>query len=236
MSGRSSVNERAGVLAIVPARAGSKRLPGKNLLPVAGKPMIAWTLEAAMQSESIVDVLVTSDDDAVLAIARAMGVRHVVSRPAALAADDTTSAAVVSHALAHCAEAGLAYETLCLLQPTSPLRTAADIDGAVSLHRASGKPVVSVCETDHPLAWCVDVDTHGTIHRIETPLPSRAWRLNGAVYVIGVAAFLARPEFMPPGTLAYEMDRARSVDVDTLLDYRVCEALAGTMPGRSTRT
>ncbi|MGO4551573.1 hypothetical protein AB4059_10780 [Lysobacter sp. 2RAF19] len=212
----------AGTLAIIPARAGSVRLPGKNLRALGGKPMIAWTIEAALASASIDAVLVTSDDTGVLALAREMGVHDVVRRPDALATSTATSADVVMHALN--ASVG-AHSSFCLLQPTSPLRAIADIDGAIGLHRKSGLPVVSVCETPHPLAWCVGVGDDGAIQPIDAALPAPTYTLNGAIYALSIAGFRADPRFTPPGTLAYRMPRDRSVDVDTLQEFLLCEVL-----------
>lgn len=213
--------ELASTLAIVPARAGSKRLPGKNLRLLGGKPMIAWTLEAALASKSINAVCVTSDDEDVLALARSMGVQHIVHRPVELASDTATSEDVVLHALDACG----AHSRLCLLQPTSPLRMIEDIDGALALQQRVVRPVVSVCETTHPLAWCVGLDADDSLQAIDAPLPTPAFEFNGAIYVIDIDAFRNNPCFTPSGTRAFRMPRNRSIDVDTLFDFRVCEAL-----------
>ena len=222
------MSELAGTLAVIPARAGSQRLPGKNLRALGGKPMIAWTIEAALACAAIDAVCVTSDDDAVLALAQSLGVHHVVRRPAALATDTATSADVVLHALDACASK---HHSLCLLQPTSPLRTSDDIDGALALHRARALPVVSVGPTAHPLAWCAGVGDDDTLQRIDATLPDPAFVLNGAIYAIGIDAFRADPRFTPPGTLAFRMARDHSVDVDTLQDFLLCEALLAVRGG-----
>lgn len=215
------MSDGTGTLAIIPARAGSVRLPGKNLRLLGGKPMIAWTIEAALASASIDAVLVTSDSDAVLALAREMGAHHVMRRPEALATSTATSADVVAHAL----DTGTWHASFCLLQPTSPLRAVEDIDGALALHRSAKRPVVSVCETPHPLAWCVGVGDDGVVEPIDASLPAPAYTFNGAIYALSVAGFRADARFTPPGTLAYRMPRDRSVDVDTLRDFLLCELL-----------
>lgn len=211
-----------GTLAIIPARAGSVRLPRKNVRALGGKPMIAWTIEAALASASIAAVLVTSDDSDVLALAREMGVHQVIHRPESLATSTASSTDVVMHALN---VDGGAHASFCLLQPTSPLRSVADIEGALRLHRPAGQPVVSVCETAHPLVWCVGVDDDGVVQPIDARLPAPAYTLNGAIYALTVDGFRADARFTPPGTLAFRMPRDRSVDVDTLQDFLLCEAL-----------
>jgi CMP-N-acetylneuraminic acid synthetase len=229
MSGRSSVTDDGRIMAIIPARKGSKRLPGKNLLPVAGKPMIQWTIEAAFESGSVDEVLVTSDDDDVLSLARDMGVEHIVRRPRELATDEATSADVIRHANEYRAGAGLdPPSTFCLLQPTSPLRTATDVDAAIALHRASGTPVVSVCSLDHPLSWCVLVDERLGIRRLDhaVDMPVAVHRLNGAIYISSTALFAANGDFLAGKATAYVMDRNRSIDVDTIDDYLFCDLLA----------
>jgi len=226
------VSERTGTVAIVPARAGSLRLPGKNMRALGGKPMITWTIEAALACTSIDAVLVTSDDDAVLSLAQSLGVHHVVRRHAALATDAATSADVVLNALEACASN---HASFCLLQPTSPLRTSDDIAGALLLHRARGRPVVSACRTAKPLSWCVDIADDDTLQCIDAAFPEPAYVLNGAIYASGVDAFRADPRFTPPGTLVFRMPRDHSVDVDELQDLLLCEALlqarhAGSAP------
>lgn len=216
------MGERIGTLAIVPARSGSRRLPGKNMRALGGKPMIAWTIEAAFASTSIDAVLVTSDDDAVLSLAQSLGVHHVVQRPTALATDAAASADVVLHAIEACASM---HASFCLLQPTSPLRTYDDIEGALALHRTRGRPVVSACPIAKPLSWCVGIAGDDTLQRMDTVLPEPAYVLNGAIYAVGVEAFRSDPRFTPPNTLAFRMARDHSVDVDVLQDFLLCEAL-----------
>jgi CMP-N-acetylneuraminic acid synthetase len=226
MSGRCSVSDHRGVLAIIPARQGSKRLPGKNMRPLAGKPMIQWTIEAARASTAVSAVLVTSDDGQILALAQAMGVTYVVPRPAVLATDGASTADVVRHAIATAACAGGTAASFCLLQPTSPLRTATDIDAAYALHRSSGKSVVSVCELDHPLEVCVTLDAKRDVRRLAQccHLPAGVQRLNGAIYISEIERFVADGDFLA-GATAHVMDRNRSVDVDTIDDFRLCEVL-----------
>lgn len=219
------MSERAGTLAIIPARAGSRRLPGKNMRPLGGKPMIAWTIEAALASTSIDAVLVTSNDDAVLSLAQSLGVQHAVRRPAALATDTATSAEVVMDVLETYASTHVSF---CLLQPTSPLRTSDDIEGALALHSMRSRPVVSMCPTATPLSWCAGIADDGTMQRLDAALPEPAYVLNGAIYAMSIDTFRADPCFTPPGTLAFRMARDHSIDVDLLQDFLLCEALLRT--------
>src|SRR5690242_13806537 len=162
-------------LAIIPARKGSVRLPGKNTRLLGNKPMVQWTIEAALGSACVDEVLVTSDDEEVLGIAGKLGVPHLVNRPASLAGPDTSSADVVRHALTEADVRGIDVTSICLLQPTSPLRTSAHIDEAFAMRAGPrAKPVVSVCELDHPLAWCFRLDDRQELHSLalpQVPLP-----------------------------------------------------------------
>lgn len=146
------------VLALIPARGGSKRLPRKNVLPLAGRPLIAWTIQAALEVGGIDDVVVSTDDPEIAEVSRAAGALVPFRRPPALASDEATTLDVVWHALA---ELGDRHDWLVLLQPTSPLRTAADIAGALDLARRRNAPVTSIACPGKPLGW---------VHRVEDSL------------------------------------------------------------------
>lgn len=138
------------VLGVIPARGGSKGIPGKNLVLVAGKPLVAWTCEAALESDILTDVVVTSDDERIARAAREHGVENIVARPASLAADDTPMLPVLRHAVTEFEGWRGPVDVVVLLQPTSPLRRGAHIDAAVRLLQGSGADsVVSVVEVPH---------------------------------------------------------------------------------------
>jgi CMP-N-acetylneuraminic acid synthetase len=217
-------------LAIIPARRGSKRRPGKNTRSLAGKPLVLWTLDVALASADIDEVLVTSDDQEVLDLARRAGVRHVIERPADLAGDDATTTDVILHSLETVATSGETSppDVLCLLQPTSPLRTTEDIAAAFeTFKRHGGRPVVSVCELGHPMAWCNTlVDGHSMANfarDIAASSQSREpwYRLNGAIYLSRRDEFENRRTFLTERTVAHVMPRLRSTDIDDALDLAV---------------
>ncbi len=220
-------------VAIVPARAGSKGLPGKNVRPLLGKPLVGWTLDAALAAGRVARVVVTTDDPVVAEIARTRGA-EVVDRPPELAGDN---ASIVEATLHAAAAAGLAEDAvITLLQPTSPLRAAADVDAALALYEEGGGAgaVMSVCETDHHPLKALLVDEAGlmnpvggrpeTLSAARQTLP-RAYRQNGAVYVIRVSELAARRSFFAPPCRPYPMPAERSVDIDSLADFARCEAL-----------
>ncbi|MEO1750163.1 acylneuraminate cytidylyltransferase family protein [Thiofaba sp. EF100] len=227
--------DRPNILALIPARGGSKGLPGKNILPLAGKPLIQWSIEAAHGSRFMTRVVVSSDDPAILAVARAAGAETPFVRPAELAQDDTPSMDVVLHALDQLPP----VDWVVLLQPTSPLRSAEDIDQAIARCLETGAPAcVSVSESPALPWWMFRVDATGRLvpfldaaqrpqRRQEAPT---LYTLNGAVYVARVEWLRKTRSFLSEETVAHVMPAERSVDIDTALDFRLAECLLAAQP------
>lgn len=219
--------ERA--LGLIPARGGSKGIPGKNTRPLAGKPLIAWTIEAARRSRWLDQVVLTSDSSEIQDVARAFGCDVPFTRPAALAADETPGIDPVLHALD---VLGDGFGWVVLLQPTSPLRTEADIDGAIDLCLGMGAPAcVSVTPTPHSPYWTFLIDDQARMRPVvdlpgarRQDLPA-TFLLNGAVYVSRVAPLRAARSFLQPETVGYVMPSERSIDIDTPLDLKLAELL-----------
>ncbi len=217
------------VLAIIPARGGSKRLPGKNILDLAGKPLIAWTIEAARQSRFIDKVVVSTDDKVIMQISLKYGADVPFLRPPELATDTASSIDVVYHAINFFKENGESYDYIILLQPTSPLRTSKDIDNAFEMLNDKTKAVVSVCETDHPPLWSNTLPEDLSMKDFIKPeiknkrsqdLP-KYYRLNGAVYISELEYLKKNYDFFGNETRTFIMSRENSVDIDTKLDFRL---------------
>ena len=146
------------LLALIPARGGSKRLPKKNILDLLGKPMISWSIEAALGSKFIDKVIVSTDDKEISDIAENYGVSAPFLRPAELSEDDTSSIDVALHALSEIEQSDIDYHYILLLQPTSPLRKSFHIDSAVNLFiEKSADAIVSVTEMEHPIEWVGEI-------------------------------------------------------------------------------
>lgn len=218
------------MLALIPARGGSKGVPGKNVRQVAGKPLIAWTIEAARQAACIDRVVVSSDDAGILDVARAWGAQTPFVRPAELARDETPGIDVVLHALQQLA--GVAW--VVLLQPTSPLRTAQDIDAAFALCQERGASAcVSVTEAATPPWWMFRMSDEGRLRSFlpEGERPQRRqdapplYALNGAVYVARADWLRRTRSFLTDETAAYVMPPERSIDIDTPLDLTIAACL-----------
>ena len=215
--------------ALIPARGGSKGIPRKNVKQIAGKPLIVWTIEAALRSSLLSAVVVSTDDDEIAEIARGAGAQVPFMRPAELAQDQTPGLAPVLHALDQLPH----YDSVLLLQPTSPLRATEDIDGCLGLvSQREASSVVSVTEAvTHPY-WTYRLDADQTMTRfVDAELIARrqdlppVFALNGAMY-FAEANWLRRSSSMVSAeTLAYVMSREHSIDLDTPLDWKFAELL-----------
>ena len=228
------------VVALITARGGSKRLPRKNILPVGGKPLIAWSIEAALKAPSVRRLIVSTDDPEIAATARAFGAEVPFLRPAELSGDRSAHIDVLVHALNRLRDAGDLPEYLLLLQPTSPLRTAGDIEGIIALayERDAGSVVSVRPAADHPLL-CRKLDKDGRLIPF-VPVPDSyvrtqdmpaAYAINGALYLMRAAGILAGAPIIGQETIAYVMPPERSLDVDSAWDLRLVGlVLSGRYP------
>jgi CMP-N,N'-diacetyllegionaminic acid synthase len=223
------------IIGLITARGGSRSIPRKNIVPLAGKPLIAWTIEAALSSRRLDRVLVSTDDAEIAQVAALWGVDAPFARPGELAKDETPHILVVEHAIRWLEETeGVRPEYVLLLQPTSPFRTAEDIDAAIALAEAhAAVAVVSVCEMGrHPyLAKRILADgTLADFMTTDIPYLRRqdlppAYALNGALYLNRRESLLRDHTFLPPGTLGYVMPPERSLDMDTEWDFHLAELI-----------
>lgn len=225
------------VLAIITARGGSQQLPGKNVLPFAGKPLIAHTILAALGAGTAIDKLILSTDDGGIAkIGRAWGAEVPFIRPEALACSDTPTLPVVQHAVEHLERHGRArYDWILLLQPTSPMRTEADLRAAIKLTTtANATAVISVTNAIacHPAKLKTIEDgvlrgyQDGPIKQIRRQdLAPQVFRTNGAIYLTRRDVLMVENDFYGSKPIPYLMPPERSVDIDTQLDFDVAEFL-----------
>lgn len=217
-------------LAIIPARGGSKRLPRKNVLDLAGKPLIAWTIEASLKSKYIDQVIVTSDDDEILGISKQFGA-ETIKRPEELASDTATTFDAIEHAIKHSEK----FDYVVLLQPTSPLRTEHHIDEAIELlYEKHADAIISVCEMDHSPLWSNTLPENGSMGKFlreeiknkRSQDLEKYYRLNGAIYVCKTDKLLDKKSFMLKDNIfAYEMDKKSSVDIDEEIDFKIAKVL-----------
>lgn len=220
------------MIAIIPARGGSKGLPGKNIRPLLGKPLIAYAIESALGARSIDRVVVSTDDPEIAAVARRFGGEVPFMRPAELATD--TAAAVDNYIytvdrLAR--ESGSTIDSFAVLLPTAPLRTSEDVDKAVEMFVArNADSVVSYTPEAHPVRWHKYLNPDGSfVDILGDSLANRqdirtSYYPNGAVYVFRTALIRER-KYYSDRSYAYVMPRSRSIDIDTLDDFEFAEFL-----------
>ena len=224
-------------LFVIPARGGSKGIPGKNIKPLGDKPLIAYSVEVARQLAPDCDICVSTDDQAIAPVVRQMGLEVPFMRPDYLATDHCGTYEVLLHAVQFYENLGRNYDTLVLLQPTSPLRTALDVRRCLEAYSPDVDMVVTVVEAaSNPYYNCYETDAEGVLHiskgdgsyvrRQDAP---KAWEYNGAVYVINIDRLKQMPLSRFPRRRMVEMERSRSIDLDTPLDWLVAEAVVAQM-------
>ncbi|MCP1462642.1 MULTISPECIES: cytidylyltransferase domain-containing protein [Pseudomonas] len=222
------------ILAIVPARGGSKRLPGKNIKVLGGRPLIAWTIEAALQSGVVTDVVISTDDLAIADVARAFGGNVLSMRPAHLATDTAGSFDVVVQVLDEYEAVHGAVEAVMLLQPTSPFRSAESIRRAVvQFQQDVSRSVVSVTAASSHPAWCFRLDGDTMTPFLGWESLSRrsqdlepAYTLDGSIYLLAPDVLREQKRFVGPGTVPLVMtDSRESLDIDTPEDWDIAVRL-----------
>lgn len=218
------------ILAVIPARGGSKGLPGKNLRNFSGKPLIAWSIASARAESRITDVVVSTDDEEIRRVAQEYGARAPFLRPAELAADDSN----VNDAIVHCldwlaANEGAQFDYVILLQPTQPLRPPGFLHQALDAFFASADParttLVSVTRADAKAALLMRADTNGFVHfaleknPVNRQTVGQYWLPAGLVYIAPTDLYKASRSFYAERTLPFEIDADIAADIDTAADF-----------------
>jgi N-acylneuraminate cytidylyltransferase/CMP-N,N'-diacetyllegionaminic acid synthase len=223
------------IVAIIPARGGSKGVKRKNIKTLAGKPLITWTIETALMCSNLDRIIVSTEDKEISTISKNCGAEVPFIRPKKLALDNTPAITVVHHVIQTLEEQEkYSPDLVMLLQPTSPFRNNDDIDTAVALFKTHNPDaVISVCETDtHPF-WLKKIKKDGfigdykkrqqTIYRRQD-LPT-LYKVNGAIYLNRRTSLLKDMTFIPKRSLPYIMPKERSIDIDTPWDFYVADLI-----------
>jgi CMP-N,N'-diacetyllegionaminic acid synthase len=226
------VNRTIPYLAVIPARGGSKRIPRKNLTLLGGKPLIAYTIEAAISSKRLSRSIVSTDDEEIASVAKQFGAEVPFLRPAELAQDKSAVLDAINHALTHLERQGDQIDTVVLLQPTSPLRTGKHVDEAIDLFESSGADTVTaVCNSrEHPYyAWTVEDGRLQPFFSLEKVLTARqdlpsAVIENGSIFVIN-RSLIAENRIYGSIVVPYLMPPGNGVDIDTDDDLRWAQFL-----------
>lgn len=217
-------------IAIIPARSGSKRVKDKNIMDLCGKPLIAHTIEAAIESGEFERVIVSTDSELYADISRKFGA-EVFMRKANLAADTTTTYEVLEDIFKN---NDFDIDYFALLQVTSPLRTAVHIKEAIALFEKnfdSCDSLISLKETPFPVSWIYEVAEDMTYKKLDINRHEQGGRTvkdcvpNGAIYLAKVKEYLETKRFNGPKSIAYVMNQEDSVDVDTFLDYQIARTI-----------
>ncbi len=221
-----------GNLAMIPARSGSKGVKDKNIRPLLGKPLMAYSIEAALLAGVFEEVMVSTDSVEYAEIARRHGAKVPFLRDSLHAQDASSSWDVAAEVLDAYGKMGRHFDTFCLLQPTSPLRDAEDIANAYREYREKNAiAVVSVCECEHSPRWSNFLDASLSLDGFVTPEAASGrqqlqthYRLNGAIYIVDTAEFARNRFLYREGAYAYVMPKEWSIDIDTEYDFIIAEA------------
>ena len=225
------MQKKASILGIIPARGGSKGIPRKNILDIAGKPLIGWSIEEGLKSKYIDRLVLSTEDKEIAEIALKNGVEVPFLRPLELASDTASGVAPVIHMLETLPEK---YDYVVLLQPTSPLRTVEDIDGCIeqcinlnancciSMSKANTNPYLAFSiSNDNHLDFIIKRDKYYTTRQ---QLPT-AYEPNGAIYVAKCDWIRKTNKYLTEETIGYIMPKERSLDVDDYFDFELCDML-----------
>lgn len=224
------------VLGLIPARRRSKGVPDKNIRLLCGKPLLAYTVEAAIAAVGLTRVVLSTEDEEIAEIGRALGVDVPFVRPPELATDEAPMLPVVEHCVRFLEDRGEAFDAVCLLQPTNPLRTTAMIDGCIQLFvRETADSVVTVCPVppDHHPSWVYFRHSDGTL-KLATgghePVSRRqdlppAFHREGSIYVVSRDVLMEQRSLYGERTVGYVVDPARSVNIDEPSDWDRAERL-----------
>ena len=217
-------------LVIIPARGGSKGIPRKNIKPLAGKPLIYYTIDVARAVANDCDICVSTDDEEIIRCVEDYGLKVPFVRPAELATDIAGTYEVLLHAVDFYEKLGRKYDNVLLLQNTSPFRTADDVKGAMELYRDDIDMVVSVKEVVSPYYNSFEEDGDGFLRQISNGIKyvrrqdaPKTYEYNGAVYLINIESLKREPLGEFKRCVKYVMDDIHSIDLDTMLDWKFAE-------------
>lgn len=226
------------IIAIIPARSGSKGVTDKNIKELDGKPLMAYTIEAALNSHIFDCVHVSTDSPRYAEIARAFGAEVPFLRSNEFATDGASTWSAVNFVLEKYEKVGKSFDTLAVLQPTSPLRDSQDIRKAYEImQEKNAKSVIAICEVEHSPLWTDTIAEDGNMYGFvdkkyrgiaRQQMPAY-YRVNGAIYLIKKEQLQHISELYDQDCYAYIMDRQKSVDIDSELDFMLAECIHKTI-------
>lgn len=221
-------------IAIIPARSGSKGLPDKNIKPLGKKPLMWYSVNAAIESGMFDEIMVSTDSEEYAQIAESCGAKVPFLRSEANSGDAAGTFDAVREVLEYYRQSGREFENVTVLQPTSPFRRGEDIKNAFNLFKEkNAKAVVSVCKAEHPIFWYNTLDENLSMEQFAQSVKNAArrqeaetyYRLNGAIYIVDVNVVLSKKSLYEKDCFAYIMEEKNSVDIDTIDDFEYAEFL-----------
>lgn len=223
------------MLAIIPARGGSKGIPHKNIKMLAGKPLIYYTIKAARESKFIDKIIVSTDSTEISYVAKSFGAEIPFLRPNELAEDTSKAIDAYLYTVEKLnKEFGESIEDFVVLLPTAPLRTAKDIDNAIEIfYERKAETVISVAEAEHPPTWYKKINTGGVLedyfkfsdNSLNRQEAEKTYLPNGAIYIFNYKSLKNNYNYYNEKTFPYIMTKENSVDIDTELDFQLAELL-----------
>lgn len=220
------------VLFLITARGGSKGIPGKNIKPLDGLPLIMWTLNLALEITDKSNICVSTDADEIIDVVEDFGFKVDFKRPADLATDSASSQDVILHALDYYSSKGKEYDAVCLLQPTSPFRKREDILNSIHLFKLDYDAVLGVKKTNsNPYYVLFEVNEDGYLEKSKKSTITRrqdspdVYEINGAIYIFNTASLRSKKISDFQKIVKYEMGEIPSLDIDSPLDWLVAEAV-----------
>lgn len=224
------------MIAVIPARGGSKGLPGKNIKPLNGKPLIAYTIEAAKNASGIERVIVSTDDNEIAKVAKQYGAEVPFRRPEGLSGDTASAVDVYLHVIDYLSEKeSLQIDKFMVLLPTAPLRTSQHIEEALdTFQKTSATTLISMTEAETPPSWYYLLNTDGTVANAglgdANPIANRQNNKtylipNGAIYILDAGLLREERTYYAERTVPYIMSKECSIDIDTLYDFKLAEFL-----------
>jgi CMP-N-acetylneuraminic acid synthetase len=222
------------ILALIPARGGSKGVPGKNIKPLAGKPLIAYTIEQAHKAKNITRAILSTDDNDIATVAKSYGLDVPFMRPPSLATDSAGTLDVIKHALQELQSKDEHYDAVCLLQVTSPYRPDGAIDEAIELfvkHKPDSLVSVRKVPDEYNPHWTFEIDDNDRLHIAtgeKTIIPRRqelppAYHRDGAIYITTTDCIINKNSILGDDIIAYPIDSPELINIDTMRDWEKAE-------------
>lgn len=232
-----------GIIAIIPARSGSKGLVNKNIKELCGKPLMAWTIMSAIESNCFDEIMVSTDSEEYATIAREYGANVPFLRSDIMSSDTASTWDTVREVISNYNLIGKSFDSVCLLQPTSPLRDSNDISSAIDFYKKKkANSVVSVCEMEHSISICNTLPEDGSLFGFFDSNRSgrrqdmkKYYRLNGAIYIQQTQLLMKCENIYGVNSYAYIMDKVSSIDIDDEVDFICAESLIDRFKNKSGR-